>query len=116
MEPSAQFFVSMPTRANKFAARILRPGFFAAMVAVRDYFVVAAEIGRGGTLNFLDEPAGERRRKSDAEPEGSGDSRPTRNKKKGQPGEVGDALRSVYQRAIEEDIPPEMLDLLGKLG
>ncbi|MEA1014944.1 NepR family anti-sigma factor [Sphingomonas sp. LY54] len=30
--------------------------------------------------------------------------------------EVGSALRSVYQRTIDEDIPPEMLDLLGKLG
>jgi len=28
---------------------------------------------------------------------------------------VADALRSVYQRAVDEDIPPEMLDLLGKL-
>ena len=30
-------------------------------------------------------------------------------------GMVGDALRSVYEKAIEEDIPQEMLDLLGKL-
>ncbi|MDT9598064.1 NepR family anti-sigma factor [Sphingosinicella rhizophila] len=30
--------------------------------------------------------------------------------------EVGSALRSVYQKTIDEDIPPEMLDLLGKLG
>lgn len=30
-------------------------------------------------------------------------------------GELGQMLRSVYQRAISEDIPPEMLDLLGKL-
>lgn len=30
--------------------------------------------------------------------------------------EVGQALRTVYQRTVEEDIPPEMLDLLGKLG
>ncbi len=29
---------------------------------------------------------------------------------------VGDALRSVYDRTVAEDIPPEMLDLLGKLG
>lgn len=28
---------------------------------------------------------------------------------------VGQALRSVYERAIEEDIPQDMLDLLGKL-
>jgi Anti-sigma factor NepR len=31
-------------------------------------------------------------------------------------GEVGQALRSVYDRALNEEIPPEMLDLLGKLG
>lgn len=84
-------------------------------MAVRDFFVGTAEIGRGGALNFLDEPAGERRRKSDDEPVEAGEPRQPR-KKKGQPGEVGDALRSVYQRAIDEDIPPEMLDLLGKLG
>jgi hypothetical protein len=30
--------------------------------------------------------------------------------------EVGNALRSVYQRTVNEDIPPDLLDLLGKLG
>ena len=30
-------------------------------------------------------------------------------------GVVGDALRTVYDRTLEEAIPPEMLDLLGKL-
>ena len=30
-------------------------------------------------------------------------------------GEVGDALRKVYDRTLREDIPPAMLDLLGKL-
>ena len=30
--------------------------------------------------------------------------------------EIGSALRSVYNGALNEDIPPEMLDLLGKLG
>lgn len=30
-------------------------------------------------------------------------------------GHVSNALRSVYQRAVEEDIPAEMLDLLRKL-
>jgi hypothetical protein len=30
--------------------------------------------------------------------------------------EIGNALRSVYDGALGEDIPPEMLDLLGKLG
>ncbi|WP_062731240.1 NepR family anti-sigma factor [Sphingobium abikonense] len=30
-------------------------------------------------------------------------------------GQVSQALRTVYQRAVEEDIPAEMLDLLSKL-
>ena len=30
--------------------------------------------------------------------------------------EIGNALRSAYEQAVNEDIPPEMLDLLGKLG
>jgi hypothetical protein len=29
---------------------------------------------------------------------------------------VGHALREAYQEALREDVPPEMLDLLGKLG
>jgi hypothetical protein len=29
--------------------------------------------------------------------------------------DVGRVLKNVYQRAVEEDIPAEMLDLLGKL-
>lgn len=28
---------------------------------------------------------------------------------------MGQALRMVYQQTIDEQIPPEMLDLLGKL-
>jgi hypothetical protein len=38
-------------------------------------------------------------------------------KKKGSgSAEVGNALRTVYQRTVNEDIPPDLLDLLGKLG
>lgn len=29
---------------------------------------------------------------------------------------VGDALRSAYQDTINEKVPDELLDLLGKLG
>jgi hypothetical protein len=29
--------------------------------------------------------------------------------------DMGQSLRSVYQAAVEEPIPPELLDLLGKL-
>lgn len=42
-------------------------------------------------------------------------SAPDRRKRKHASGDVGDALRSVYDRALDEGIPPEMLDLLGKL-
>lgn len=48
---------------------------------------------------------------SDAE---AADSRMTK-KKQPQATDIGDALKSAYQRALDEDIPPEMLDLLGKL-
>ena len=37
-------------------------------------------------------------------------------RKRAPTGEVGSALRSVYDDTLKEDIPPEMLDLLGKLG
>ena len=30
--------------------------------------------------------------------------------------DMGAALRTVYQKAIEEAVPDEMLDLLGKLN
>ena len=32
------------------------------------------------------------------------------------PDNLGVALHSVYDATLNEDIPPEMLDLLGKLG
>ena len=35
--------------------------------------------------------------------------------KPGNADDIGDALRSVYDDAVKEDIPSEMLDLLGKL-
>jgi predicted trehalose synthase len=44
--------------------------------------------------------------------------RPTdrRARKRAPVGDVGQALRSAYDDALKEAIPPEMLDLLGKLG
>jgi hypothetical protein len=47
---------------------------------------------------------------------GNVERRPKPKKKRSDSPEVGHALRSVYQRTVNEDIPPEMLDLLGKLG
>lgn len=67
-------------------------------------------------MSFQDELDRERRRKPDNGASPSSGEAPKPRKKKGQTGEFGDALRSVYQRTINEDIPPEMLDLLGKLG
>ena len=67
-------------------------------------------------MNFADEQDAERRRKS-APSNGTGhpaDPRPR--KKRGNTPEVGHALRAAYQQTINEDIPPEFLDLLGKLG
>jgi len=30
--------------------------------------------------------------------------------------DMGSALRTVYQQTVEENVPDEMMDLLGKLG
>ena len=49
-------------------------------------------------------PQGKAPRGSDAEPRAQGSGR-----------DMGSALRTVYQRAVEEAVPAEMLDLLGKL-
>lgn len=45
----------------------------------------------------------------------AGDSRKRRSPSPKDESQVSSALRSVYQRAVEEDIPAEMLDLLRKL-
>jgi hypothetical protein len=67
-------------------------------------------------LSFQNELDRDRRRKADDHSASTQAEAPRPRKKKGGTGEYGDALRSVYQRTINEDIPPEMLDLLGKLG
>ena len=68
-------------------------------------------------MTFASEKDGDRRRKSDpvSDVDSSSPKRRPSKRPDGNP-EVGSALRSVYQRTIDEDIPPEMLDLLGKLG
>ena len=76
-----------------------------------------------GQLSSEQEKDGERRRKSsdqidsDSETQASDEAAPPVKKKRRPAGpEVGQALRSAYQRTLDEDIPPEMLDLLGRLG
>ncbi|HEY0012392.1 MAG TPA: hypothetical protein VGB79_06010 [Allosphingosinicella sp.] len=68
-------------------------------------------------MSFADEKDGERRRKAGegAGIDSAGASLRKQRKKPAAP-EVGNALRSAYQRTLDEDVPPEMLDLLGKLG
>jgi hypothetical protein len=68
-------------------------------------------------LSFADERDGERRRKADDDSDDGVPASAVRKlRKKPAAPEVGNALRSAYQRTLDEDIPPEMLDLLGKLG
>ncbi len=69
-------------------------------------------------LSFGNDQDGERPRGSEGKVvrEQDGKSRQPRPDKKEQKPEVGLALRSIYQRTVDESIPPEMLDLLGKLG
>lgn len=66
-------------------------------------------------MNFVDAKDTERRRKSGEDEADGSDVRNTR-KKKAPADDVGRALRSAYDEAVSESIPPEMLDLLGKLG
>jgi hypothetical protein len=40
---------------------------------------------------------------------------PLPRRRRSPPGPVGDALRTAYVDIVDEAIPPEMLDLLGKL-
>jgi len=72
-------------------------------------FLMRARLGREGyrDLAFEDEKGGGAR-KAEADTKAG--------KKNGEKPEVGQALRSAYQQTVNEDIPPEMLDLLGKLG
>jgi len=63
-----------------------------------------------------DDRDGRRRRKPDPERESPDVPAPGGRPRRGRDDEVGNALRSAYERMVNEDIPPEMLDLLGKLG
>jgi hypothetical protein len=65
-------------------------------------------------LAFEDETDRRRKPEPPAHPDGEENFRSGR-KRRTTP-EVGHALRAAYQQTVSEDIPPEMLDLLGKLG
>ena len=67
-------------------------------------------------MSFADERDGGRRRKSSDEAGGDEPAAEPKKRKRPPAPEFGHALRSAYQRTLDESIPPEMLDLLGKLG
>ena len=68
-------------------------------------------------MAFVDEKDGQRRQKSQFDDtEGASAEKSARAKKRAPVPEVGNALRSAYDQAVNEEIPAEMLDLLGKLG
>jgi hypothetical protein len=57
-----------------------------------------------------------RRRKTVPTPPADSEAMPASRKKRGPNAEIGQALRKAYSDAVDETIPPEMLDLLGRLG
>ena len=67
-------------------------------------------------MTFANDKDDERRRKSAPSPQSHDSTPPLGKKKRGGTPEVGNALRAAYQQTIDETIPPEFLDLLGKLG
>ena len=67
-------------------------------------------------MTFADHKDGDRRRKAATSSESQDTDDPKPRKKRANTPEVGNALRAADQQAINEDIPPEMIDLLGKLG
>lgn len=73
--------------------------------------------GREGydILSLHDDHHDRRRRKPDSPAADDSPPAPARRKRQAA-GDVGNALRAAYDRMVDEDIPPEMLDLLGKLG
>ena len=67
-------------------------------------------------MTFTNDKDDERRRRSAPSPDSHDTDAPRGRKKRGGTPEVGNALRAAYQQTIDETIPPEFLDLLGKLG
>ena len=65
-------------------------------------------------LSFENES--DRRRKTDPTPPADSEDMPRSRKRRGPNAEIGQALRKAYSDAVDETIPPEMLDLLGRLG
>ena len=105
----------------------MRTGFrcFPCVLRAADERGLDLHCGDGGSregyfvLSFETEKDAETRRKS-AQTSNSSDAPARQQPKKAKKGsggaDLGQALRSAYQRTIDEQIPPDLLDLLGKLG
>jgi len=65
-------------------------------------------------LSFENES--DRRRKTNPAPPADSEDMPRSRKRRGANSEIGQALRQAYSDAVEEKVPPEFLDLLGRLG
>ena len=77
--------------------------------------------GRGAASRGVDdlsfENESDRRRKTDPTPPADSEAMPTpARKRRGHNAEIGQALRQAYSDAVDETVPPEFLDLLGRLG
>ena len=58
----------------------------------------------------------DRRPKTDPSLPADSEDMPKSRKRRGSNSEIGQALRQAYSDAVEETVPPEFLDLLGRLG
>jgi hypothetical protein len=120
VEPITEFFVSTAAAGYYLAARSTLPSNGADKPSdgwgCHTFKLRALRQTRGvEVLSFVHEDKDQRRKSAQAgETEASAS--PKSKKKRPPLPEVGQALRSAYQQAIDEAIPPEMLDLLGKLG
>jgi anti-sigma factor NepR-like protein len=65
-------------------------------------------------LSFENES--DRRRGPNPNPPADSEDMPRSRKKRGTDSEIGQALRQAYRDAVDETVPPEFLDLLGRLG
>ena len=64
-------------------------------------------------MGLGDERGGRRKTKTGEDSSHPSNRVPDRKRTSGE--NIGDALRSAYESMVDEEIPPEMLDLLGKL-
>lgn len=98
MEQTTRFFVSIPTSG------LYRPGTPGPKLAEAETKILA---GRG--------VQGESALSSEKTQKPEMTSKATGKKVHSKDQDMGTALRTVFQKTVDEGIPPEMLDLLGKL-